>query len=248
MRQLITSGQVRPGEFMPTERELAERFGAGQNTIKNATLDLVIAGLLERIPGRSGGMRVREHVVITHFASRSELPGSPFGESDTFFREVREQGFEPSQEFSVHIAEMTPELAQLLEADEGDIATVRRCLRLVNGVPHSIQESFYPQWLTNLVPELNSPRDIPVGTTQLLKDRGFEQIAAVDSDKSRMPTAEEESALMLTGVTPVLEWTRVGYTLDRAVRVSIHVMAGPSAMVKHAIGDSAALARVLDLQ
>lgn len=248
LRRLISSGQLKPGQYLPTEKELAATHQASPGTVKRATAELVIAGLIERVPGRNGGMRVREHVVITHFASRAELPDSPFSESDTFFREVQEQGFTPSQEFSVHIEELTPEQAQILEVDEGTTAAVRRCLRMVNALPHSIQETFYPRWLTDLVEELMSPRDIPEGTTQLLKARGFEQIAMIDTEVSRMPTPEETTSLALKGVTSVLEWARTGYTASRPVRLTYHVMAGPASQVMYALGDPAALKRALELR
>lgn len=244
LRQRINSGELKPGDFLPTERKLAETYGVTQVTVNRATIELVSAGLIERVPGRDGGMRVRDNVVITHFASRAELPG-PFSESDTFFSEVRAQGFEPSQVFSVKIQELTPQLAEMLEVDSGASATVRRCVRMVNGAPTSIQESFYPQWLTDEVPELRSPRDIEIGTTQLLRQKGFDQIAFVDTERSRMPSQEEFTSLKMQAGTPVLEWRRVGLTMTRAVRVSIHVMSGPTAQVVHTVGDPAALRRVL---
>ncbi len=243
LRERISSGQLKPGDFLPTERELAENYGVNAGTIKRATAELVYAGLIERVPGRGGGMRVRENFVITHYASRAELP-DVVSESDTFFREVREQGFTPSQDFTVLIEAMPTDIAKALGVDPGSNAVVRRCVRMVNGHPTSIQDSYYPHWLTELVPDLTTPRDIPIGTTQLLTQKGFKQVAFVDVEHSRMPTAEEFSLLKMQPGTSVLEWRRIGYSRERPIRVSLHIMSGPTARVVHTVGDPGVLRRL----
>jgi GntR family transcriptional repressor for pyruvate dehydrogenase complex len=44
---MITSGQVKPGEKLPTEFELMKMFDAGRSSIREAIRGLVIAGVLE---------------------------------------------------------------------------------------------------------------------------------------------------------------------------------------------------------
>ncbi|GGD98099.1 GntR family transcriptional regulator [Aureimonas endophytica] len=46
LRAMITSGQVRPGDQMPSERELMERFGVGRPAIREAMQALEKSGLL----------------------------------------------------------------------------------------------------------------------------------------------------------------------------------------------------------
>lgn len=58
LRQLVLSGQFRPGEFLPPQRELAERFGVGASTIREAVQALVAVGLLRSRAGK--GTWVRE--------------------------------------------------------------------------------------------------------------------------------------------------------------------------------------------
>ncbi len=240
---MITNGEVMPGEFMPTEARLAEQFDVARGTVKAATARLVNEGLIERIPGNRGGMRVRDRVVITHYMSRAEYVHQPHSESDTFFREVRAQGFEPSQQFETRIVALTAELAQRLELDEGQPVAMRRCLRFVNGRPTSLQATYYPKWLTDQVPDLLSPTDIAMGTTALLRQRGFDQVAFKDEINSRMPTPEELAQLELSAGTTVMESVRTGLTMDAPVRVTVDVFAGDTNRLVYTHGSVEALAR-----
>ena len=61
----ITSGRWPVGDRIPVEADLAEAFGAGRNTVREALQSLVRAGLLSRQQGRG-----------TFVISSSELPGS----------------------------------------------------------------------------------------------------------------------------------------------------------------------------
>jgi GntR family transcriptional repressor for pyruvate dehydrogenase complex len=53
IRGLIASGELRPGDLLPSERELAERFQVSRASIREALTALKVVGLLER--SRSGG-------------------------------------------------------------------------------------------------------------------------------------------------------------------------------------------------
>ncbi len=50
LKQLITSGQLKPGDRLPAERVLSERFGVGRSYIREAILKLEFYGLLRTNP------------------------------------------------------------------------------------------------------------------------------------------------------------------------------------------------------
>lgn len=52
LRRIITSGSLRPGERLPTERELSGRFGVARNTVRRALDELSRDGLIARHIGR----------------------------------------------------------------------------------------------------------------------------------------------------------------------------------------------------
>ena len=47
LRELINSGSPAPGERLPSERDLAEQFGVGRPTIREAMIALEIAGVVQ---------------------------------------------------------------------------------------------------------------------------------------------------------------------------------------------------------
>ncbi len=50
LKQLITSGQLMPGDRLPAERVLSEKFGVGRSFIREAILKLEFYGLLKTNP------------------------------------------------------------------------------------------------------------------------------------------------------------------------------------------------------
>mgnify|MGYP001131815656 CR=1 FL=1 len=52
LRQMILDGQIQPGEYLPSQKDLAARFGVGLSTIHEAVQVLVAGGLLQARPGK----------------------------------------------------------------------------------------------------------------------------------------------------------------------------------------------------
>ncbi|RZM29613.1 MAG: FadR family transcriptional regulator [Pedobacter sp.] len=50
LRQMITSGQIKPGQRLPAERVLAEQFAVGRSYVREAILKLEFYGLLKTNP------------------------------------------------------------------------------------------------------------------------------------------------------------------------------------------------------
>ncbi|MGQ9629424.1 MAG: GntR family transcriptional regulator [bacterium] len=52
LKDRIESGVLRPGDRIPTERELVQKYKIGRTTVRQAILELVNEGLLRRVRGR----------------------------------------------------------------------------------------------------------------------------------------------------------------------------------------------------
>lgn len=50
IRYLISSGQLKPGDYLPSERKLAEKLGVGRMHIRNAITKLEFYGILKTVP------------------------------------------------------------------------------------------------------------------------------------------------------------------------------------------------------
>lgn len=241
LRRQITGGQIQPGHWLPTEQELMEQHRVSRNTVRLATGALVNEGLIETIPGRGGGNRVRTTHVLTFHASSAENPGRPVSESDAWATQVRLAGHEPSQDFECHNVTLPPDIAAMLGEPDGADAVRRRCIRYVDQAPSSLQDSYYPAWLCDKIPELRSATDIASGTIRLMAERGYVQVGYLDDLASRMPSQDEAELLEVGPGTPVLIKYRVACTADRIVRVTVETMVGDRNRQRYEIGDVAAI-------
>lgn len=69
LRQLISSGEIEPGEFLPSRKELAARFGVGVSTIHEAIQALAAVGQVESHPGKGTWVRQDARETLIHPAA-----------------------------------------------------------------------------------------------------------------------------------------------------------------------------------
>jgi len=60
IRQLLANGDLKPGDRLPAEADLAVRFSVSRNTLREALRTLELAGIVELRKGASGGAYVRQ--------------------------------------------------------------------------------------------------------------------------------------------------------------------------------------------
>ncbi len=83
LRSAILSGRLRPGDRLPTERELAEQFGVSRITIRDALRTLEAQGLVVIKVGAGGGPYVNMpdiSVLTQSFDAHFQVHGSTFEE------------------------------------------------------------------------------------------------------------------------------------------------------------------------
>lgn len=73
VRGMIADGRLKPGDRLPSERELALRLQVSRNTLREALRTLEHAGLIEMRKGASGGAFVREGNAGAIVAGLSDL-------------------------------------------------------------------------------------------------------------------------------------------------------------------------------
>jgi GntR family transcriptional repressor for pyruvate dehydrogenase complex len=57
MRELILQGRLKPGERLPSERDLAEQLSVGRSSVREATRAMVALGIVEIRPGEGAFIR-----------------------------------------------------------------------------------------------------------------------------------------------------------------------------------------------
>jgi GntR family transcriptional repressor for pyruvate dehydrogenase complex len=65
LRAKILSGELKPGEFLESQKILAEQYGVGLSTVRESIQNLAAVGLVESHPGK--GTWVRENALNTVF-------------------------------------------------------------------------------------------------------------------------------------------------------------------------------------
>jgi GntR family transcriptional regulator len=235
-REAIRRGRLRPGDRLPTEQEISERYGVSRNTVRLALAMLANEGAIASTPGR--GTFVRERVMTTYHASWAESRDRMSSDqTDAYRAELERQGRVPSYaNFEMRIVEASPEFAQRLGVDEGDPLVCRSIERHVDGEPSSLQDSYYPMDIAQEC-GLLTPRDIPQGTIRTMASHGYVEIGYVDEITTRMPSPEEARKLDLGAGTPILEYIRTTFTEDRPLRLTVTVFAGDRNRIMYELGD-----------
>jgi GntR family transcriptional regulator len=231
LRKLITSGNLQAGDLVPPEMELAERHKVSRNTVRQALALLASEGLITAGRGR-GGRRVRDRRRLTFHGSRSEsltrADERLVRGVDGWVADVNDEGREAGQTIETAIVKPGEEITRRLALAPGAAVAVRRRARTVDGLPHNLNDSYYPLDLAEGTP-IMYPDDVKAGVNALLRDMGHEQVRFVDELEWRMPTPAETNRLEIPIGVPVLIQTRTGFTVERPVRVVVTTWPGDRA-------------------
>lgn len=215
-RQQIQDGVLKPGDTMPSMRQVCEHFNVAQTTANRAFRVLKQEGLT--LP-RSGVGTVVAGPISNNIASRVALhasTGKALGGGE-----------------SSHIVEVGTVGADELVAPRLDVAPgtpvhVRRRIVSRGGVPVHISSSFYPAYVVAVTPELAEPVSTG-GSRELAAERlGVAQDRVLEEVTSRLATEAEKTALGLTaGDVVVTQVVRTVYLADdRVVEVAVKIAGG----------------------
>ena len=114
IRQMILRGEVQPGEFLPTRKELAAGFGVGLSTIQEAIQALSAVGMLASRAGKGTWVREDALDVLIH----PEVVRARLGELNAA------QVYEARRVVEIALTEMAAE-----RASPGDVERIDEALR-----------------------------------------------------------------------------------------------------------------------
>ena len=215
LRQQIRSGHPGPGQQLPTELELGERYEASRNTIRDAIKWLTANRLVETRPGLGTFVRPRIAPFVTTLSMDAET-GLGGGEGNAAFAEVRERGREPSASLpKVTVQLAAGNIAARLRVPEETRVICRYQERFIDETPWSLQTTYYPMDLVAQgAMRLISVEPIPEGTvTYLHRTIGLTQIGYRDRIMVRSPDEMESRFFDLPddGRSTVVTIMRTGY-------------------------------------
>jgi GntR family transcriptional regulator len=131
---LISSGTLRPGDRLGTERELAARLSVSRSTLRQVLAVLAESGIVRRVPGRSGGTFVAHAKVDRDLSVIVGLP-----------EYLRRQGFVAgTQVLSATMSGADDIAANNLAVPAGSLLIDIVRIRLADGIPISLERVQLP--------------------------------------------------------------------------------------------------------
>lgn len=198
LRQQIAAGTLRPGDDVPTEAELAERWSTSRGPIRNALAALRGEGLIETSRGRPAR-------VVARKASQAVDVSVPFT------RWARELGVAPgaqTQELSLRRAGAKAELLGV-SPDDTIVSVVR--LRLLDGRPTMLERLFYTEVAGRRLFEVDLDA---VSITEYLASVGH-PIVGLQHVIDAVAADEQDAALLrVPQGTPILRLSRISRDAD----------------------------------
>jgi GntR family transcriptional regulator len=212
IKRKIISGEIKEGDYIPSEAQLTEMFGISRTTARLAIQELCKEGLLERYRGKG--------TIVNRQKLMREFPGW-----SSFTEETKRMGKTPGT-IIISAEAMPPpnkEIAEslALHSDEKVICLLRK--RYVDNEFLGVSESYFSQALWNTFGITDPFQLNNKSIYEYLENRGIrllwakETIEAVITDKKLATVVESAPG------TPLLIITRVVYgPEDKPIEVGIN--------------------------
>lgn len=227
LRASIESGELASGAKLPSERDLAARYGTARNTAREAISILQTEGLVVAQHGR--GVFVRPRTPLMRLGSnrysrrlRGETGLSPFR------IEVTKQGRTPKTECrSVEPAPAPADVADRLGLEVGELVVRRENWYFADDEPVQVGVTYIP---------LGVAGDSPLATAKVLgkgsiyarfEDVGYVITRIREEISARMPSPDEVTGLAMPPGVPVIEVLHTSFDADhQPFEVTRFVMRG----------------------
>lgn len=193
----LAEQDLAPGSPIPSERDLAERYGVSRITVRAAVGQLVAEGLLTRAKGRGTFTAQRRFELQTHLQS--------------FTSDMRARGLTSSTDVISCAIEVPGSKAALgLEHDDTAYRVVR--LRKADGAPLALEKGWYSR---HVLPELDRC-DLTGSLYELIATRyGVQLDHANQTVWAETADAETAKALEVRKGSPLLVFRRVASSQGR---------------------------------
>jgi GntR family transcriptional regulator len=220
LRDAITLGEWAPGALMPSEPELAARYGVTRATVNRAMSVLRTEGLVR--PERGRGTTVNELPVIRREAvarQRREVREAGQGRG-AFDGELRRLGLTPRSDTDVDEVPAPDEVAGLLGVDKGTAVLARRRRMYANDVPVQLATSYLPLDIVAGT-ALAGTDPGPGGTYSRLAELGHAPASYTETARVRPPDDSEAQFLQMDPDQRVITIQRTARTASgRIVEVN----------------------------
>ena len=190
IKRSVLEGSYEPGQKLPTEYAMAEKFGVNRHTIRRAVSGLVESGLLNVEQGR--GMFVAENVLFYPIGKRTRF-------TETVEKQNRSRG---RKILTVETVKADAKIAKALTMLRGRVVVHLQSITEVDERPMSISSNYFNKSAFSNMEELAKETK---SITALLERCGVsDYFRKTTNVKTRMPSKEEARILKQPQNHPVL--------------------------------------------
>ncbi|MFC3998485.1 GntR family transcriptional regulator [Nocardiopsis sediminis] len=217
LRAAIAGGDVAPGDVLPRETDLQERYRTSRTTVRQAVAALEKEGLVEKVRRRG--------TVVRRPPTRRRIPRSRRVHRDGigYYFDTAAQGWRPLEPPAIGRVPAPADIARLLGLPAAtEVVTRSR----VMGDPGSgdvtqLATSYLAPAAVDELPVLAEPDTGPGGIYDRMEEAGHGPLRWEEAVSARMPSPDEARRLSLPPGVPVLRITRITRGADgRALEVN----------------------------
>jgi GntR family transcriptional regulator len=133
LREKIEKGVWKPGDMIPTEKEVMEKYNVSRTTARQAILALVNDGYLSREKSKG--------TIVARSTGRMKLVGSLI----SFSEEISQKGMEHfSHTLDQRVVSANSDIAAKLQINENDPVYYLKRIRYLEGRPYIMDEHLIP--------------------------------------------------------------------------------------------------------
>ncbi|AZM47500.1 GntR family transcriptional regulator [Streptomyces sp. WAC 06738] len=221
----IQAGRPAPGEMLPSESELIDRYDVSGGTVRKAIAELRTRGLIETHHGK--GSSVKKLPPVSRKSSDRFRRSHRKAGKAAYLAESEQMGVTPT--VKVHYVgptEVPEEIAERLGVTAGTKVLARRRLYFSDGIPTEEATSYLPWDVVKDIPEMFEEKPGGGGIYARLEEHGNTLHEFTETVRARLATKQETTALSLSPGSPVIHLTREARTDDgRVVEVCDTIMA-----------------------
>jgi GntR family transcriptional regulator len=205
LRHEIETGKYSPGDYIPTEQELRNRFDVSRDTIRQALSDLIYQGLLER--RRTKGTVVSKRHVEAILKDLASFTTEVMDRKLTLVTKI----------LNFRQIQCPDNVCDQLNLSKSDIVTEMERLRFVDDEPVAVEKWYAP---IKIFPGLSRGMFKESGLEQstyyvLMRQYNIKITRAVDTVSAVDLEARDARLIKQPTGAPVLLRTRISYSDDR---------------------------------
>ncbi|QNQ89276.1 UTRA domain-containing protein [Corynebacterium poyangense] len=199
LREAIQSGELQPGDKLPSEARLSQQFMSSRGTVRHALEKLRAEGLISSHQGR------RSQVLLPALTQ-------DFDSVVSFSQRCQEAGKTPGER--IHSREMIdagPRLAVQLQCSSSASVLALVRVRLMDNTPTMVERIYFPEEIASHLSDYQSSSG---SMYQHLVERGVEISHAHSTVTATAADADEAQALGVAPNSPLFVVNQCVYTAD----------------------------------